>query len=85
MKSFLQGKKTLDIAPLRPSTSFPPAHAALRQPTRPAAPHDHRPAAGGPSGASVEVVKEGDKVVRLVITCTCGERVEVECLYPAGS
>jgi len=31
------------------------------------------------------VVKEGDKVVRLVITCVCGERVEVECLYRPGS
>jgi hypothetical protein len=37
------------------------------------------------SNAAVEVVKEGDKVVRLVVTCICGERVEVECLYPAGS
>jgi hypothetical protein len=33
----------------------------------------------------VEVIKEGDKIVRLVVTCACGERVEVECLYPAGS
>jgi hypothetical protein len=24
-------------------------------------------------------------VVRLIVTCACGERVEVECLYPAGS
>jgi hypothetical protein len=31
------------------------------------------------------VVREGDKIVRLVITCTCGERTEIECLYPAGS
>jgi hypothetical protein len=35
--------------------------------------------------ARVEVVKEGDKVVRLVVICACGERVEVECLYGAGS
>jgi hypothetical protein len=36
------------------------------------------------SGPSVECIKEGDKVVRLVVTCTCGERIEIECLYPAG-
>ena len=30
-------------------------------------------------------VAEGDKVVRLVVTCACGERIEVECIYPAGS
>jgi hypothetical protein len=33
----------------------------------------------------VETIKEGDKVVRLIITCGCGERIEVECLYPAGN
>jgi hypothetical protein len=38
----------------------------------------------GGASAHVEVVKEGDKVVRLIVTCTCGERVEIECLYSAG-
>lgn len=38
----------------------------------------------GASSAHVEVVKEGDKVVRLIINCVCGERVEIECLYSAG-
>ena len=50
--------------------------------------HSHAPTRGTASsaagGATVEVVKEGDKVVRLVVICSCGERVEVECLYPAG-
>ncbi|MFA5263325.1 MAG: hypothetical protein WC378_05825 [Opitutaceae bacterium] len=36
------------------------------------------------SGPTVECIKEGDKVVRMVVTCTCGERIEIECLYPAG-
>ena len=31
-----------------------------------------------------DTVKEGDKVVRLIVTCICGERVEIECLYSAG-
>jgi hypothetical protein len=77
MKPFLQGKKTLSIAPLRPP------HAPLKQ---------HAPAADGsqpaahPAGAgwSVEVVKEGDKVTRILVTCACGERTEITCLYPAG-
>jgi hypothetical protein len=38
----------------------------------------------GASSAHVEVVKEGDKVVRLVVHCVCGERVDIECLYSAG-
>ncbi len=41
-----------------------------------------RPAATGPN---VEVVKQGDKVVRLIVKCSCGEIIEIECLYPAGS
>ena len=81
MKSFLQGKKTLNTAPLRP----PGAPVAL-----PAQRSSHAHSAvsvvtPGASSAHVEVVKEGDKVVRLVVTCVCGERVEIECLYSAGS
>lgn len=34
------------------------------------------------SAPSVECVKQGDKVVRLIVTCTCGERIEIDCLYP---
>jgi hypothetical protein len=83
MKPFLQGKKNLDVAPLRPTPAQLGSHDALRAPRRPEPSGDHRHSTA-PSGANVEVIKEGDKVVRLIVTCTCGERVEVECLYPAG-
>ncbi len=80
MKSFLQGKKVLNAQPLRaPTSSSAPASKT---------PHLHPPLSvitPGASSAHVEVVKEGDKVVRLVVTCVCGERVEIECLYSAGS
>jgi hypothetical protein len=33
---------------------------------------------------NIEIVKQGDKVTRLIVTCTCGERIEIECLYPAS-
>jgi hypothetical protein len=33
------------------------------------------------TGPTVECIKQGDKVVRLVVTCSCGERIEIECLY----
>ena len=33
---------------------------------------------------NIEVVKQGDKVMRLIVTCACGERIEIECLYPAS-
>lgn len=81
MKSFLQGKKSLSVSALRPPTAVA-APAASRDPARHA--HTAVPTPGG-SSAHVEVVKEGDKVVRLVVTCVCGERVEIECLYPAGA
>jgi hypothetical protein len=45
--------------------------------------HSHY-ASNGAQKANVEIVKEGDKVVRMIVTCKCGERLEIECLYPAG-
>jgi len=77
MKSFLSGKKTVaepslvSVAPVVAMSSTPPLrpHAVTGKATL---------------APNVEVVKEGNKVVRLVITCACGERMEVECLYPAG-
>ena len=71
MKPFLLGRKALDGQSLRTCHEFAP----------PVPTGTVRPA---PSGPVVDVVKEGDKIVRLVITCSCGEKIEVECLYPAG-
>ncbi len=74
MKPFLHGKKALDAQPLR----TPPSHAAAHRGGAAAA----RPA---PVGPQVETIKQGDKIVRLIVTCSCGERIEIDCLYPAGS
>lgn len=78
MKSFLQGKKTVALESLKP-----PSHSAA-----PSAHFEklHGAAAGVTAGAGtqVEVIKEGDKVVRLIVHCVCGERVEIDCLYSAG-
>ena len=80
MKPFLQGKKTLDVPPLRlpPGFTSTVLGAPRESSARSAAGdnHAHEP--------TVEAIKEGDKVVRLVITCGCGEKIEVECLYPVG-
>ncbi len=79
MNSFLQGKKTLSVPPLR-AVAAPPrtaiGSAAAATPRPPAGPKCEG------TGPTVEVVKEGDKVVRLVVLCSCGERIEIECLYP---
>jgi hypothetical protein len=74
MKPFLTGKRSLEESALR----APHVHkavlttGAVRAPAADAAPH-------------VEVVKQGDKVMRIVVTCSCGEKIEVECLYPGGA
>ncbi len=78
MKSFLQGKRSLDIVSLRPpQTAISSSGAAgMGTPTEPP----------GVSGLAphIDIVKQGDKIVRIVVTCTCGERTEIECLYPPG-
>jgi hypothetical protein len=79
VKPFLQGKKTLNVAPMRLPPGFGPAPKIVSAGPRPPS---NAPAEA--NGASVETVKEGDKVVRLIVTCACGERVEIECLYNAG-
>jgi hypothetical protein len=35
------------------------------------------------NSSNIEVVKQGEKVTRLIVTCSCGERIEIECLYPS--
>lgn len=76
MKPFLHGKKSVEGEALRAPATFNAATARG---------HTHGgSAAPMPASAQVEVVKEGDKVVRLIVTCTCGERIEIDCLYSAG-
>jgi hypothetical protein len=73
VKSFLVGRKSLETQALRAAHGH---HTALQIAgvVKPA-----------PTASNVEVIKQGDKVVRLVIKCSCGELIEIECLYPAGS
>jgi len=73
MKPFLSGRRTHSAAPLKAPHVHKPS--LTQGSVRPA------PAAESPT---VEVVKQGDKVVRIVVTCSCGEKIEVECLYPVG-
>lgn len=71
MKHFLHGRVQIPEAPLCPPL---PAPDSLK-----VAPFDSTPA-----GPQIETVKQGDKVVRLIVTCSCGERIEIECLYPTA-
>lgn len=80
MKPFLHGKKNLGVEPLRPPGPFSATVAVPGGGNHHGGSHSPL----GSANAQVEVVKEGDKVVRLIVTCTCGERVEIECLYTTG-
>lgn len=85
MKPFLSDRPSAAMSSLRPivrpldvvTASGGTAGETSAQGARPT--HAHPGAT-----ASVECIREGDKVVRLVVTCACGERIEVECLYPVG-
>lgn len=76
MKPFLSGRPQVPASTLQPlaDTGLPGAPRVAK--------HAHSPAQG-PS-ASVECIKQGDRVTKLIVTCTCGERIEIDCQYPAG-
>ena len=44
--------------------------------------HLHGKDAASSGGATVQCIKQGDQIVRLIVTCTCGEKIEIDCLYP---
>ena len=72
----MQGKRSLDMASLRG-----PQAPGLQSVAGNGAGSPILPAGSTPH---VDIVKQGDKIVRIVVTCTCGERTEIECLYPPG-
>ena len=81
MKSFLSDRPRVSL-PDSPSTQTrtdapAPALAVVAR---------SLPASAKASGArspSVECVREGDRVTRLVVTCGCGEQVVIDCVYAA--
>jgi hypothetical protein len=97
MKSFLADRPRVPspVAPLAahepvpfaPAPAQPAAFAALAArpaPTPSPSPSAPAPAARGAAHATtVECVREGDRITRLIVTCACGERTEIDCLYGA--
>lgn len=81
MKPFLSGRSQSSTPPLQ--SMAPPLPKSTN-----AAGHHHGTSTRSPmsgqaeASPTVECVKQGDKVVRLIVTCTCGQRIEVDCLYP---
>jgi len=77
MKPFLTGRPQVQSANLQPIAGLGAVEAVARANAH----HHDKEAAGSPT---IETVKQGDKIVRLIVTCSCGERIEIDCLYPAG-
>lgn len=76
MKSFLQGRPNPGTCQLRPLGGQASEAVAKAKGTG-------ADSAAGKS-PSIECVKQGEKVVRMIVTCSCGERIEIDCLYPGG-
>ena len=83
MKPFLSGRPTTGTPALRPTADGIEARI-LGIPSLTSQPGLKAESADHTHGPRIECVKQGEKVVRMIITCSCGERIEVECLYPAA-
>ena len=83
MKDFLQNRPRVPSASgpkLPPGPDLPPPvfDAALLGAM------SSRAGDGGGHDATVEAIKEGDRVVKLIVTCRCGEKIEILCAYAPG-
>lgn len=88
MKSFLSDRPRVNTPTVHASVPvpFPSTAGGIKPVAAPARPAGHGHAAGAPTGATkVDCVREGDRVTRIIVTCACGERIEVDCLYAAGA
>ncbi|HRE80374.1 MAG TPA: hypothetical protein PLN52_04960 [Opitutaceae bacterium] len=84
MKPFLSGRPSAGNPALKPTGGSPHSISGVQAIGSGARPGSHEGSTAHGHEPQVECIKQGDKVVRLVITCTCGERIEVDCLYPAA-
>ena len=64
---------------LRSRLNVPAPNGAAPSPLAMALPAS--PATPAPSQAKVEVIRSGDRISRLKITCRCGELIEIDCEY----
>ena len=83
MKSFLSGRPSASVPSLKPLLDKPAAHRGVSAQASAPVAGGSRPPPGGSHAhePTVECIKQGDKVTHLVVTCACGERIEIDCLY----
>lgn len=78
MKPFLTDRPRL-ATPIPPCTHVA-ASSALGTVIRSSKTGPERPADEA-AASQVECVRQGDKIIRLIVTCRCGDRIEIDCLY----
>ncbi|NDC73702.1 hypothetical protein EBZ70_00085 [bacterium] len=87
MKSFLTDRQRVNTPALNVPAPVPFVAAVAAGGKAPPAlgrPGTHGHAAGSHGvTTNVECVRQGDRVIRIIVTCACGERIEVDCLYAA--
>lgn len=84
MKPFLSGRPSAGNSALKPTSGVSHSFSGMQAIGSAGRSESHDGSSAHGHEPQVECIKQGDKVVRLVITCTCGERIEVDCLYPAA-
>lgn len=77
MKSFLSERTRFDSPTGIESSESPPLLKGLKN-------RSGDCSVSGKQGLPIECVREGDKIVRLKVTCACGEVIEIDCLYDVG-
>jgi hypothetical protein len=79
MKSFLSDRPRVVIPNVIHQLPF--GASALDSALRGTKPLAGGASPGGRDASQVECVRQGDKIARLIVTCGCGERIEIDCLY----
>jgi len=77
MKSFLSARTRVDSPPGMESSESHPLGKGLKSRASVCS-------SPGQPGLPIECLREGDKIVRLKVTCACGEVIEIDCLYDVG-
>jgi len=82
MKSFLSCRTGIAVSD-SPNPVEPEAPTGLSLlASASALPHVVAPKTGA---SSVQCVREGDVIKKLIVTCECGKTVEIDCQYTSGA
>jgi hypothetical protein len=85
MNSFLENRpvaarKDGTVPPSKPAPGF---HTLIPQESPPKPKADPAPASAAETDAlpQIELVQNGGKIERIIVTCTCCKRIEMQCQY----